>query len=138
MCSERILSAAARRTRPVAFSEMSVFLVGPEDAPAISCKFPGLRASAVRRPLGPGGSLMRPLGRQSEKGNPQNRCCRDDAGGEKEDAGLPRAEFLNGVRGLRPCQRYLNAPGKGRPLEGRVFRLKNETCTAASHLILCF
>ena len=55
---ERILWAAARRTCPVVFSEMSLSAVAPENVPTtyVARVRPGLGAAAVRRPSGPGGS----------------------------------------------------------------------------------
>ena len=68
--SERILSAADRRTRtrPVVFSEMSG-CPGRHGGHLFHC-WPGLRASLVRRPAGPGGSFMASRGGLSKNGTP--------------------------------------------------------------------
>jgi len=50
VCSGRILSAAAWRTRPAQFSELSLPAAAPEDVPAKS--FVGVRVSKRRRSVG--------------------------------------------------------------------------------------
>ena len=66
--SERILSAAAGRTRPVVFSEMSG--CPGRHAGHSFHSWQGLRASLVRRPAGPGGSFMASRGGLSKNGTP--------------------------------------------------------------------
>ena len=40
-------------------------------------------------------------------------AAKDDARVQNEDAGTPVEGFMNGDKGPRPGQRYLNGPGKG-------------------------
>ena len=68
MCPEKILSADARRTRPVVFSEMSLSAFAPEDVPVTY--FVGVEVSEHQQSigcLGRGGSFIAPQGRLSEK-----------------------------------------------------------------------
>ena len=63
VCSEGILSVAARRTRPVVFSEMSLSAAALDDVPATY--FVAVRASERRQPLsrhGRGAALWHPWG----------------------------------------------------------------------------
>ena len=39
-------------------------------------------------------------------------ASKDDTVVQKEDAGRPREEFVNGGCGIRPSQRHLNGPGQ--------------------------
>ena len=74
MCSERILSVAARRTCPAVFSEMGLPAAAPEDSPATHVA--SVRVSEPRQSvgrLGWGGSLMAHRGLlKSEKASHQS------------------------------------------------------------------
>ena len=52
------------------FSEMMLSAAAPEDVPATYCMGPGLRASEVRRPSGPGSLLVAPGGACPKKAPP--------------------------------------------------------------------
>ena len=71
MCPEKILSADARRTRPVLFSEMSLSASAPEDVPVTY--FVGVEVSEDRQSvgcLGRGGQLYCAPGASVRKSMP--------------------------------------------------------------------